>query len=314
MKFLVLGSGSIAQRHISNLLYLEHDVIVQSSYYNSKVLTINGLDVQVEKKVEFKNFDAVIIANSTIDHLKYALKAANSEIPFFIEKPLSQSLLGTHDLLRLVVSKNLPVEAGFMLHGHEHIKLLKKYLSQDMIGEVCYVRAAVGQWLPDWRPGRNYKLGYAASQKEGGGVLLDLIHEVELLQSIFGKLENKKIYKGYNQKLDLETESIASINGTFNNGAICHIEMDYIRRKYMREIEIIGDLGSIYWNYSKQQLIISYADQDDLTHELSNLEFNRNDMYLDHMRHFIARIKDPSIKPFSCLHESILALETVLEN
>lgn len=314
MKFLVLGSGSIAQRHISNLMFLGHDVLVYSKFFSDQDLVVDGVKLKVIEDLNWVEYGGVVIANSTNQHMQFALICATSGIPVFIEKPLSNNMDLIYEFLRIVEKKKLVVEAGFMLHAHKQINEIKSYISKKCLGDICYVRAAVGQWLPEWRPGRDYKAGYASDKARGGGVLLDLIHEVELMQSLFGKILNKKIYKGKCERLEIETEAIATINGTFENGAICHIEMDYIRRKYVREFEIVGDLGSVYWDYAAQRLILSQAGREDIVNELSDQEFNRNDMYLDHMRHFINRIENPSITALSHLHESISALETVLEN
>lgn len=314
MKILVIGSGSIAQRHISNLLLLGHEVLVHSKFFEGRDLVIDGVKLKIIEDPKWVEYGGVVIANSTNEHMQFGLNCANFEIPIFIEKPLSNSFDLTYEFVNIVEKKKLVVEAGFMLHAHKQINQIKTYISKKSLGEICYVRAAVGQWLPDWRPGREYKTGYASMKDQGGGVLLDLIHEVELVQSLFGKIHDKRIYTGNCRKLEIETESIATINGIFENGAICHIEMDYIRRNYVRELEIVGDLGSLYWDYSKQRLILSQVGRDDIVNDLSDQEFNRNDMYLDHMRHFIARIENPSIGALSHLHESMAALETVLEN
>ena len=314
MKILVIGSGSIAQRHISNLVLLGHEVLVHSKFFAGRDLVIDGVKLKVIEDPNWVVYGGVVIANSTNEHMPFALLCATSGLPIFIEKPLSNSLDLIYEFLGIVEKKKLVVEAGFMLHAHKQINEIKSYISKKYLGDICYVRAAVGQWLPEWRPGRDYRTGYASTKDQGGGVLLDLIHEVELVQSLFGKIQDKRIYKGNCRKLEIETESIATINGIFENGAICHIEMDYIRRNYVRELEIVGDLGSLYWDYSKQRLILSQVGREDIVNDLSDQEFNRNDMYLDHMRHFIARVENPSIGALSHLHESMSALETVLEN
>jgi predicted dehydrogenase len=314
VNFLVIGSGSIGRRHASNLLKLGHKVVVQSVFLADQSLIIDGVRLTVTKKARLLDFDAVIIANLTSQHIEFALKCAVLKLPVFVEKPLSNNLTSAYEFAEMTAKQNLVIEAGFMLHAHPQVALIKYYLQKKHIGGVFYVRAAVGQWLPEWRPDRDYKTGYAADKNKGGGVLLDLIHEVELVQSLFGKIQDKKIYRIKCDSLEIETESIATVNGLLENGAICHIEMDYIRRNYKRELEIIGDLGSIYWDYSIQRVTLSVTGKKDVIHDISDSEMTRNDMYLDHMQHFISRVKNPNIKPLSSLASSIAALETTLEN
>jgi len=313
MKIIVFGSGSIAVRHIKNIIELSHSVTIQSDYQCANSLSFENKRIPIVRTASVEDFDAVVIANNTNKHMSTAIECASKNVPFFIEKPLSNSLDNINFLLEKVNENQVVVEAGYMLQAHSQVSKIKDVLIQKALGEVFYVRAAVGQWLPEWRPDRDYLKGYAAQECEGGGVLLDLIHEVELVQSLFGKIREKSIYRKKCEKLGLETEAIATINGLVNGDAICHIEMDYIRRKYKRELEIVGDLGSMFWDFSTQRLTISIAGKSDIIHDLDPLTHTRNDMYVDHMNHFISRVRNPHIKPISSLESSVLALETVLE-
>ena len=312
MNILVIGSGSIAKRHVSNLISLGCSPSVFSQFISGQEMEVDDLRVPIVENANSAGWDGVVIANSTDRHMDFALAHAEIGHPIFVEKPLSNTIDGVYDFLEIVDTKKLTVEAGFMLHAHKQVGQIKRYLADERIGNILYVRAAVGQWLPDWRPGRDYRDGYAVKRASGGGVLLDLIHEVELVQSLFGKIANTKIYSAKCPSLEIETEAIATVNGTLSNQAICHIEMDYVRRRYARELEIVGDEGSLYWNYFTNKLSLCLAGQADIVHELSAQESMRNNMYKEHMKHFISRINNPEIQALSEIRSSISALETVL--
>ena len=49
----------------------------------------------------------------------------------------------------------------------------------------------MGQYLPDWRTNADYSKSYSASFEMGGGVLFDLIHEIDLAVNLMGQPEEK---------------------------------------------------------------------------------------------------------------------------
>jgi predicted dehydrogenase len=82
----------------------------------------------------------------------------------------------------------LVVESGFMLRLHPNLLWLKSFLEAGELGDLFYCRAAVGQYLPDWRPSQDYRMSYSASAT-CGGVILDLVHELDLVTWLFGPIE-----------------------------------------------------------------------------------------------------------------------------
>ena len=177
MKVLVVGTGSIGKRHISNLERFGVDVYAYSyraaknplSVSHPEVRLVNNLGDALEA-----DFDAVVIANRTDLHMEIALKAAQARKNFFIEKPISVSLAGAEELLMLVERNKLVVEAGFMLRCHPNLLWIKEYLANNSLGDLMHLRASVGQWLPDWRPQTDHRTGYSAFRKTGGGVIFEM--------------------------------------------------------------------------------------------------------------------------------------------
>lgn len=313
MTFLIIGSGSIATRHAANLITLGHNVDIYSKYEQSQVKEVLSNSVSFVEELTLEKYDGVIIANKTEEHLYYANICVENNVPFFIEKPLSNNLEKIKNLEDLIEASDLVVECGFFLQAHPQIQLIKSLLAGSVLGQVYYVRANVGQWLPDWRPNRDHRKGYAADPKSGG-VTLDLIHEVELIQSLFGKIYDKTILKQSCRALEISTEAICTINGRLKDTTLCHIEMDYIRRRYSRQVEIVGDLGTLKWDLHNS--IIKHENSEDVKiFDLgtNDVKYVRDNMFIDHMQHFINRIIDPSIQPISSVKSSVSALETIME-
>ena len=130
MRVLIVGYGSIGKRHIDNLSTLSN---IEILVYTKKKYD-NFLKVRKCKKIESLNeclkvkMDAVIICNETNLHLKIAIKLAKAHVHIFIEKPLSNSVSGIHDLEKIVKKHKLITHVGCVMRFHPCLKEIKKVL------------------------------------------------------------------------------------------------------------------------------------------------------------------------------------------
>jgi predicted dehydrogenase len=94
------------------------------------------------------------------------------------------------DELEAQVQRNgVKVLVGFQFRFHPGLRQVKKLLDEAAIGEPLSVRAHWGEYLPNWHPWEDYKLGYAARPELGGGVILTLSHPLDYLRWLFGEVE-----------------------------------------------------------------------------------------------------------------------------
>lgn len=312
MKVLVVGTGSIGRRHIGNLLELGVEVQAFSHRGASQALDalvsrVADLDAALQGDI-----DAVVVANRTDQHMDVALKAARSGKHLFLEKPLAASLTGVDELQSLVRQHSLVVEAGFMLRAHPNLLFIKNQLSQGVLGEIWHMRAAVGQWLPDWRPGTDHRQGYGAFRALGGGVTFDLIHELDLVQWLLGPVQDVTAMMRTADVLEIETEAVAQIGLQTADGALAQVHLDYLRPGYGREMEIVGRLGVLHWDYVGG--VVSLESAGAPPRELHRVPdgFVRNHLFLDHMRHFLQRLASPSTDALSPLPDAVAALRLAL--
>lgn len=312
---LVVGTGSIGNRHISNLVRLGADVFAYSYRAAERSSSVSHPEVRLVKDLKDAlqaDFDAVVIANRTDLHMDIALEAARAGKNLFIEKPLSVSLAGAEDLLMLVEEHKLIVEAGFMLRCHPNLLWIKQCLAKNALGDLMYLRASVGQWLPDWRPGTDHRRGYGAFRKTGGGVIFDLIHELDLAYWLGGKVVDVNAMTRYVQSLEIETEAIAQISLRLDSGALAQVHVDYVRPGYGRDLEIVGTKGVLYWNYLGGTVSLAKSDGSmDIAHCVPP-KFERNNMFENHMSHFLRRLSSPELGPTSPLGDSINVMRIAL--
>jgi len=316
IKVLVVGIGSIGIRHVLNLQSIGADVSVFS--YRA---SISKTPVSIPKGVRLvkdlyesinDDYDAIVIANSNNEHMRVALHAARNKKNLFIEKPISISMAGCNELQKLTYTYGLIVETGFMLRFHPNLIWIKNYLLSNSLGDIMHMRASVGQWLPDWRPKDDYRQGYGAFRNTGGGVILDLIHELGLVEWLAGKVVDVNTMTRYVDSLEIETEAVADISLRLESDILAQVHLDYIRPTYGRELEIVGTKGIIQWDYTTGIVLLSNSDNTNkILHRVPSA-FDRNTMFNSHMSYFIRRLSDSKLTPASSIEDGISALQVAL--
>lgn len=312
MRILVVGTGSIGKRHIENLLAMGAEVCFFS--YRGRDLGLSDIATQVFRLDESleSDVDAVVIANRTDQHISVAICAARAGKHLYIEKPLSVCMSGVRELQQIVNEKQLVVEAGFMLRSHPNLLWIREQLSKGLLGEVWYMRGIVGQWLPDWRPTDDHRRGYAASEALGGGVTLDLIHELDLVQWLLGPVLDVTAIMRTVGVLEIQTEAIAQICLELVSGRSAQVHLDYLRPGYAREMEIVGRGGVLRWDYL--QGVVTLEEPYQAPREVHRVPsgFCRNDLFTAHMLYFLRRVKSPKLAAASSLDEAVSVLKVAL--
>ena len=130
-----------------------------------------------------------------------------------------------------------------------------------------------GSHLPDWRSGRDYREIYSARKDLGGGVLLDLSHELDYVQWLLGPV---KIDYAFNEKistLKIDSDDILTLNGHTNNGAQVQINLNYFTKKPVRQIIIDCEDISIQADLIKGKATV-HSDGEVEEYDWSDIEMN----------------------------------------
>jgi predicted dehydrogenase len=311
MKFLVVGCGSIGRRHIGNLKslgageILAFDVVPQSLEVvkQSGIMTYGDLSEALDQKP-----DAVIVCTPPNSHLKVAAQTIEAGAHAFIEKPISDSLEGARELLAKAEKKKLRMAVGYNLRFSKGVSLAKELIGKGRIGKVLSARIQFGQYLPDWRPTQDYRKSYTAKKAEGGGIILDGSHEIDYARWLLGEFSDVTCVSGRVSNLEVETEDLAEITLRSKAGAVAQIHLDFIRRDYSRGCEIIGETGTIAWDYNKAVRVYDAAAK---SWETLDASADPNDMYIEEMKAFIASLSGKTSQ-LATAEDGIKALEIAL--
>jgi len=295
MKILVVGCGSIGERHIRNLKMLSIDKIIACDTNPERLALIKDkYDVQetyteLQKAIN-QGIDAVLVCTPPSTHIPIALKAIDYKAHVFIEKPMSNNLDGVDELIKNASKNGLIICVGYNFRFHQGLKLLKKMVDRGEIGKILSARAEFGQYLPDWRPWQDYRQSYTSKKELGGGIILDGSHEIDYMRWLLGDVEQLFCFAGKISSLEVETEDVAGILIKFKSGAIIgEIHLDFVRHDYSRTCEIIGEKGTIKWSY--QDRFVKVYSMDAKRWKRFNIKADPNDMYVQEMQHFINCVK-----------------------
>jgi predicted dehydrogenase len=228
VKVLVIGYGSIGRRHVEVLQSIDSNIIVDI------VTTQAVVELAVYQRLEvvsnINKYDYFVIASETSKHfeqLKYICSQVTGK-KVLVEKPLFDR---AYDRFLL----NNMVFVAYNLRFHPVIQHVKKLIGQD---EIYYANVFCGQYLPTWRPNRDYRTSYSADALKGGGVLRDLSHELDYAAWLFGDIVE---IQGVNTKisdLEINSDDIFAATAISENKTIMNISVDYISKTPMRRMII----------------------------------------------------------------------------
>lgn len=299
MKIAVIGCGSIGRRHIGNLLVLGHEVIAWNRGDKRREFVAKNFDIPVYDNLDMMlnevDLESVVICSPNSFHLEHATKAINKGLHLFIEKPIAITLEGLDEIAREANNRSLVSHVGANMRFHFGPASINKYIKSGKLGRPLWAHFWGGMHLPDWHPDEDYRQMYSASKVLGGGVVLDFIHEIDLIRWMFGDPLQLAAMVGKSGWLELETEDIADIIFAYPQGMQVSLHLDYLQRPFQRGIRVVGDKGWVQWDLVKQT--IEWFDHE--TREASISEYpngyEHNNMYIEQMKYFLTCIQNNEI-------------------
>ncbi|GIW07597.1 MAG: oxidoreductase [Dehalococcoidia bacterium] len=285
----VLGCGSIGKRHLANLRALGVRAIAAydpAPDRRAEVASCFGAEaVPTLEEIWRWGPTVVFVTAPTSQHLELALEAAERGCHLFIEKPLADRLAGVDRLAALVREKGLVSLVGCNLRFQPGLQAIKRWLEAGAIGHVTAARLEFGQYLPEWRPSSDYRESYSARRALGGGIILDAIHEIDYARWLLGDPTHVACFAGTLSRLEIDTEDTAAIL-LRTPSTIVEIHLDYVQRVYSRTCQIIGDEGTIRWDYTSGEARCYDARTGRCDIVATPSSWTPNEMYVAELRHF----------------------------
>jgi predicted dehydrogenase len=289
-EFVVVGAGSIGQRHLRNLAALGVArlavVDTDTERREAACAEVGGEPVEDLAAALAVGPAAVLVCTPPDRHVAIARDALAAGSYVFIEKPIASTRDAALAALVTEARRTGRVLVGYNLRFHAGLRRVRELVLADAIGRLLTARAEFGQYLPDWRPGRDYRGGYIV-RRDGGGILLDASHEVDYVRWICGEVRAVYAAMGRLSALEMESEDTAVLVLRHDGGTLSEIHLDCVQRGYSRGCKLVGSEGTIEWSFRGG---IRHT-RDGATWTEEPIAPDVNEMYVDEMRHFLACVQ-----------------------
>lgn len=284
LKVCFIGIGSIAKRHIKNLNELceEKKIRLQIDALRSSRRSLEE-DIRDYITKEYysyselpSDYDVFFITNPTEFHIESLSAVHEKARDFFIEKPIT-----SYEKLRSVL--DIPYRNDSLyyvacpLRYTNVIRYMKNHLD---ITDVLAVRCISSSYLPDWRPGTDYRNTYSAHKNLGGGVGIDLIHEWDYIHYLFNNPEKIISIYGKKSNLEIDSDDFALYIAEYPHMTV-ELHLDYYGRKALREMMVFTNHETIRAD------LISNRIEYLVSGKVIDLSEERNDFYKKEMLQFL---------------------------
>lgn len=268
LKLCFVGIGSIASRHIKNLKIICRQREIELSidaFRHSKTNTVDERFNHSYYCIENipDDYDAIFITNPTEMHLESLKVFHNKGKHFFIEKPVV-----SYTQIEAARQFKRRKESIYYIACPLRYNAVIQYIKNNIhVEDVISVRSISSSYLPDWRPGQDYKKTYSAHRQLGGGVSIDLIHEWDYLTYLFGKPKQVFCLIGKKSPLEIDSDDYAIYIAELDN-MIEELHLDYFGQSSIREIQlfmkndtVVGDIVNNRITFLKTGNVIDFHEE-----------------------------------------------------
>ena len=252
-RVLVHGLGSIGRRHLRVIRAADPTVELVALSEHGSQLPPGETGVPVFRSMaQAQAFgpDAVVVANAAVGHVESASAWVRAGAHVLIEKPLAAGLDGTADLAALAQASGYVVQVGYNLRQSPGLRQMRAWCGARRLGRIHSVRAEVGQHLATWRPGTDPLRSVSARRALGGGVLLELSHEIDYLQWLLGPVAwvSAHLMRQGSWGIDVEDSALLTLGYSGVDGCVATLQMEFVRHDTTRRCTLIGEGGSLQWD------------------------------------------------------------------
>ncbi|MEO7547357.1 MAG: Gfo/Idh/MocA family oxidoreductase [Ramlibacter sp.] len=316
MRVFITGRGSIAQRHAK---YLRE----QLPQAELGVLAPAGeVAPALQPCKVFASFEAgmawvpqaVVIAGVSAAHAKELNACLRVGLPVLAEKPLVVSRDQLDAVREVWSAAGTPgnVLVGCNLRYLPSLRQVAQVLGSGRLGRIVRSQLEVGQDLAQWRPARDIASSYSARPEQGGGVLFDLVHEIDVARWLLGPLQVRSAVGGRFSSLPIQANDVHVALLQQVSGAPVVLSLDYVSRQLVRRYAFVGDEGTLHWDLRERRAWIQGRDaSQDL--DLQPADFDLASSYPAEMADWLQAVRDPLHRVASPLDEAIASTELMLE-
>lgn len=195
-RILVIGVGSIGERHtrcFTSTNRAELCICEANEQLRKTVADRYGVAKSYASLDEALNdspraFDTAVICAPSHLHIPMATQLAKAGINLLIEKPLSTSLDGIDELIKIIEQKRLAAAVTYTYRSHPALRSMRQAILDGRFGKPVQVVSVWGQHFPKYRPA--YRQIYYTRRETGGGAIQDVLtHAINAGEFLVGPVD-----------------------------------------------------------------------------------------------------------------------------
>jgi len=257
LKGLFIGSGSISRLHRDIFCELRPDakIAIMSRRPPSWMRPGDQHWTSLDQAAGWKPTMAVI-ANPCVFHIETAARLIGEGIPVLLEKPIGSDDQDADSFVKFVINRNVPLCVAYDLRWHPAAVKMQQLLDSGVLGKPVNLLLEVGQDLREWRSNIDYRESVSARKSLGGGVLLELSHEIDLALGFLKTADGAAGRIGKISDLEIDVEDTANLV-IWNERFAASIQMDFLQRPTRRFWRFVGTKGSVSWEFNHPHVLQS---------------------------------------------------------
>lgn len=302
---VVRGTGSIGTRHLDVLASLRN---VRAAAFPVRADRRRELEAAGHRVVDTfaeaarSGAKLAIIATDTGRHADDAVAAMDHGLDVLIEKPLATDAAEARRVIATARERGRALFVACPLRFSEGLALVRRQLAR--LGRLHGVTIECRSYLPDWRPARPYRECYSTRADEGG-VLRDLIHEIDYAGWLFGWPTALHARVRNLRRLGIAADEAAELTWETRDRVHVSVSLDYLSRPPRRRLAVFGERGTVEWDAVADEVTAAVAGE---TAERTVVTQTRNAMLAAQTRAFVAHRTAPRDERLATGEDAVRAL------
>ena len=259
IRIVVAGCGSIGLRHLKNLkrntaYSLELAALDPSPRAAEEVAAV-GTDIEFLpdwEAVRRWRPEIVIVATPNHLHKQNTLDALALGAHVLCEKPVACSAEDARIMAEAARRADRVLGVGQTERFRKAAAEILRMTRAGRLGTLIGGRAMVGTYntLLCAKDKRH-------RQEHFGTIVIDYVHELDLLHAVFSPAVSAKGYCNSLSKKELQADpTLAAALIRYENGEVVSLHLDYVQHPERRVFEIFGDRGTLVYDFSADRLEI----------------------------------------------------------
>ncbi len=223
VKLAIIGLGLMGSRHVEIVRSFDGCDLVGVCDLNPDLRALaDRHDIpffqDIGEMLDRTQLDGAIIATQSAAHVETFEACASRGVHALIEKPVADTTDAAIRIAELADATNTRVLVG---HHRRHNPLVKA--AHDIVtgGEIGDLLAVSMMWTL-MKPDGYFDIGWRSVRPDGGPVLINLVHELDILRYMCGEID-QVFAQGRSKARGFEVEDSVSISISFHSGAVATI-------------------------------------------------------------------------------------------